>query len=349
MRRGAPTACLIAVLLLASVSSAAAQTPLAVLTASNGSGDPGENGINVSVSLSSQGGAEVSIVNFDLNFDSNRLSVASITIGSAASNAGKAFIPSQPSPGVVRVIIWDPELDPEIIANGTLANVSFNVLGGAASGPSDLILTGVTVGDLDVQAVPHSVNNGTFTVIASPTDTPVPSNTPTPSNTLTPTITQVPPTPTYSATPGPSPTASLTPTPSNTSPPTATNTPGPSPTASTNPSGTLTPSATTTSTATGQATTTRTPTSEGAGEGLELKGAAAATGTALSEFEGAVAETSTALAEEVAARPTDQIVATGPSSGLLQRSELIVAAGLLPLTIVLGGGAAYLIWRRQQA
>ena len=330
-------------LLLASVSSAAAQTPLASLTASDASGDPGEPGINVPISLSSQGGAEVSIVNFDLNFDSSRLSVASITIGSAASNAGKAFIPSQPSPGVVRVIIWDPELDPEIIANGTLANVSFNVLGGASPGPSGLTLTGVTVGDLAAQGIPHSVNNGTFTVIAPPTDTPVPTSTPTPSNT------PVPPTPTYSATPGPSPTASLTPTPSNTSPPTATHTPGPSPTASTTPSGTLTPSATATSTPTGQITTTRTATSSGAGEGLELEGAAAATGTALAEFEGAVAATSTALAEEVAARPTDQIVSTGPSTGALLRPQLFIACGLLLFALLLGGGAGYLIWRRQRA
>ncbi|MCZ6528914.1 MAG: hypothetical protein O6949_01095 [Chloroflexi bacterium] len=101
-------------------------------------------------------------------------------------------------------------------------------------------------------------------------------------------------------------------------------------------------------TSTKRATTTRTQTSEGAGEGLELEGAAAATGTALAEFEGAVAATSTALAEEVAARPTDQIVATGPSSGLLQRPEVFVTAGLLVLAIVLGGGAAYLIWRRQR-
>ncbi|MDK1045537.1 MAG: hypothetical protein QGM45_07635, partial [Anaerolineales bacterium] len=72
------------------------------------------------------------------------------------------------------------------------------------------------------------------------------------------------------------------------------------------------------------------------------------TGTALAEFEAAVAATATALAEEFAARPTDQIVGTGPSSGVLQRPEVFIAGGLLLLAIVLGGGAGYLIWRRRR-
>jgi len=94
---------------------------------------------------------------------------------------------------------------------------------------------------------------------------------------------------------------------------------------------------------------TRTPTSEGAGEGLELEGASAATGTALAAFEAAVAGTSTALAEEAAARPTDEIISTGPTSGTPIQPELFIAAGLLLLAITLGGGAAYLAWRREQS
>ena len=342
MRKAALITSLIATLSLAGVSNAAAQGPMAVLTAGSNSGNPGDIGINVPVSLASQGGAEVSIVEFDFNFDSNQLSVQSVSIGSAANNAGKTFSYSVPSPGQIKVIIWDFESDPEIIANGTLANVSFNVLGAASPGSSGLTLTGVIVGDLDVQDVPHSVNNGTFTVIAptitpapTSTDTPVPTNTPRPTNTPGPSAT-----PSNTSTSGPSPT------PSNTSPPTATHTPGPSPTTSSTPSGTLTTSPTATVTLTRLATTTRTLTVKGAGEGLELEGAAAATGTALAEFEAAVGGTSTALAEEAAAQPTDEIISTGPTSGTSIRPVIIVAAGLLLVAITLGGGAAYLIWRR---
>ena len=343
MRKTALAVSLTTILSLAGVSNASAQSPLAVLTAGSDSGNPGEFDINIPITSSSQGGAEVSIVNFDLNFDSSRLSVASITIGSAATNAGKAFIPSQPSPGVVRVFIWDPELNPEIIANGTLANISFNVLGGASPGPSGLNLSDVTVGDLAAQGVPHSVNNGTFTV-NPPTSTPAPTSTNTPVPTSTSTNTPGP-----SATPSNTPTTGPSPTPSNTSPPTATHTPGPSPTASSTPSGTLTSSPTATVTPTRQATATRTPTNQGAGEGLELEGAAAATGTALAAFEAAIAGTSTALAEEAAARPTDELISTGPGSGTPIRPELFAAGGLLLLAILLGGGAAYLAWRRERA
>lgn len=80
-----------------------------------------------------------------------------------------------------------------------------------------------------------------------------------------------------------------------------------------------------------------------------MEGAAAATGTALAAFEAAVAGTSTALAEEAAARPTDEIISTGPTAGTPIRPELFAAAGLLLLAIVLGGGAAYLAWRREKS
>jgi len=62
-----------------------------------------------------------------------------------------------------------------------------------------------------------------------------------------------------------------------------------------------------------------------------------------------VAGTSTALAEEAAARPTDEIISTGPNSGAPIQPELFIAAGLLLLAIVLGGGAAYFAWRREQS
>ena len=340
------TATLISVVLLfALVGGAAAQSALAVISIGNSSGSPGDTVI-VPINLSSQGGAQVSGVNFTLNFDGSRLSVSQIDTGSAALAAGKSvgWSPTLiPCTGTCNLIIAG--LNANVISDGAIAQVHFSVLPLASGGTSFLTISSVIASNPLATAIPSSVNNGSFQVI-TPTNTPVPptntsTNTPVPTNTST-------KTPGPSPTPSITPTPSLTPTPSNTSPPTATHTPGPSPTASSTPSGTLTPSLTPTVTPTRKATATRTPTSQGAGEGLELEGAAAATGTALAEFEGAVAATSTALAEEAAARPTDEIINTGPSSGTPIRSELFIAAGLLLLAIVLGGGAAYLEWRRRK-
>ena len=89
MKLGKLATVLIGGLFVAGITTAAALVPLAVLTVidDNASGYPGDTGIGVPVSLSSQGGAEVSIVNFDLNYDTDRLTVAGVAIGSAASAA----------------------------------------------------------------------------------------------------------------------------------------------------------------------------------------------------------------------------------------------------------------------
>src|SRR3990172_5277626 len=170
---------LLAVLFVASATSAAAQTPNANLSVDSGSGNPGDVNIPISVRLTSEGGAEVSIVNFDLNYDPGQLAVGSVTIGSAASAAGKTMTSSQPSAGKVRGIIYDLEPDPDVIGDGPLATISFNVSSGASPGSSDLTLTGVTVGDLAVQPVAHSESKGTFDVIQPPT-TPPPTDPPPP-------------------------------------------------------------------------------------------------------------------------------------------------------------------------
>src|SRR3990172_12063049 len=118
---------LLAVLFAALTTKAAAQTPIANLRVDSGSGNPGDVNIPISVRLTSEGGAEVSIVNFDLNYDPGQLAVGSVTIGSAASAAGKTMTSSQPSAGKVRGIIYDLEPDPDVIGDGPLATISFNV------------------------------------------------------------------------------------------------------------------------------------------------------------------------------------------------------------------------------
>ncbi len=352
-------------LLLGFADSASAQSPLAVLSVSSGSGDPGDTGIGISVSLASEGGAEVSIVNFDLNFDPSRLAIAGVSKGSAAEAAGKAMNWSEPSSGKVRVIIYDPEPSPETIGDGALASISFNVLASASPGTSDLTLTGVTVGDLAAQPVPHAENDGTFTVNAPPvTDTPTPTATSVPpsatatsapSSTSPPTATNTQPAPsatrTATRTNTPSGAATNTPEPSNT-PTAAVTSTGTQPASSTpTPTGSLTPTPDGTaevgdqSSPTTTVTASMTPSVKG-GISLDLESAAAATGTALAEFDAAIAATSTALAP-TAPPQSDNGESSLPGTDWLDRwGDVLLLAGLALGATGIVAVLVFRVWRR---
>ncbi len=319
---------------------AAAQAPLAVLTVASGSGDPGDSGIDVPVSLVSQGGAQVASLNFDLNFDGNRLDVASITKGTAAASK---ILDWQEFPGYVRVIIYGGL---SVIPNGTLAIVTFDVLPAATPGTSGLTLTGVVVSDPGANQIANSVSNGEFDVIA-PTATPTPAAT----LTRTPTPTATTPsgptsTPTRTNTPGPATsTPTRTPTRTPTLTPTRTNTPSGAITNTATPTGSLTqtpggPEIVVSPTASPSATGT-----EGSkgGLGLSLEAAVQATGTAIAEFEAAVASTSTALAGPV---PTPVPVQPGPFGFPIWVWGLIALVALGLVAAVVGG--AMILRRRRR-
>jgi len=306
--------------------NARAQASGATLSVGSGSGSPGTLDVVVPVTLSSEPSSEVSGVNFDLLYDSSRLSVGGVTIGAAASAAGKSLSSSQPSPGTVRVIVFG--LNQEAIADGILADIHFNVLPAAAPGQSALTLSAASASDpWGVAVLPLTLSNGSFTVTSppassTPTRTPTLSATasrtptrtatatatttrtitPTPSRTLTATATRtrtVTPTRTASSTPGPSPTPSFTAPPSATRVATSTN---PPPTTAV---ATLMPSWTPSDTPElfGATETALTPAVGGAsgptspGIPPEVETAAVATGTALAELDRSVAATATALAD----------------------------------------------------
>jgi len=302
------------ILLLGIPYGISAQTPNADLSIGDGSGFPGDTGISVAVSLSSNDGALVWGANFDLVFDDSQLEFVSAVIGSAASSTGKDFVSSLIPPNRVRVGIIDLEADPEPISNGTVAVVTFNVLPSASPGDYALTLENYTVTDLASQELPVNPSNGTFTVLApAATDTP----TETPTDTLTPTRT-LPPTSTGSAAPTNTRAASRTPTLTVSAGPTNTRIPSRTPTitrtptrtvsptrtkyVSPTPTGTITPATPTPDiTASGTVEAIATPTPEG-GSFVDLRGAAG-TQTAEAGIELAVAATATALAE------------TGPDGG----------------------------------
>jgi len=356
MKRSALPALGLAILILVGPRAASAQgSGVAVFSVGNGSALPGAADITVPVSLDSQDGAQVVAVNFDLGFDSASLEVGSVTIGSAASSAGKSLSFSLPAANRVRVIILG--FNQTAIEDGPIAVVHFNVLATAAPGTSTLALSSVTASDADGQAVADESSDGSFTVLAPPVvDTPTrtatasrtPTRTPTASRTVTLTRTRTPTrTPTRTRTPSSTPSGDATATSAATRTPTRTRTPGPSATSAP-------PSNTPIATATGSLTLTTAPTPSGSPTQsaaaatatpigtfpAEIETAAAATVIAMANLETAVVATVTALA------PTPQ---PPPAGGTSDDLWWILLGGGAILGVSVLAGAGYLLWRHGQA
>jgi len=141
----------------------AAATPKAGVSAGSAMGLPGGTNVPVTVGLKSLNGAQVVALNFDLTYDSNRLSVGSVTLGAAASSAGKLISWSQPTANRIRVLIVG--LNQDAIPDGAVAVVSFNVLASARRGATPLALTSVVASDPATQPIANKIVNGAFRVV----------------------------------------------------------------------------------------------------------------------------------------------------------------------------------------
>ena len=177
MKTRGEKACLLAALLLAVPFGVAAQTPMALLSVGSGSGLPRATDVAVPVSLASQGGVEVTGLNFELTFDASRLTVASVSLGSAAALAGKSLSWNLVSPNRIRVIIFG--VNQTAIPDSGVAVVTFNVPSGAPAGTSALTLSNVVAGDRDGKPVMKSTSNGSFRVLSRRLRMPPPQPRPT--------------------------------------------------------------------------------------------------------------------------------------------------------------------------
>jgi len=350
----------LAALLLAIPGATAAQAPVAAFSVGSGSGLPGATNIPVSVSLDSQDGAQVVALNFDLTFESSRVEVSTVEIGSAAASAGKVLSFSRPSAGRVRVIVFAINQTP--IPDGAVAVVRFNVLPGASPGTFDLALAAVSASDSDGQGVEVDLSNGSFTVTAPPpVDTATHTATATRTPTRTPTITR---TATRTRTPALTRTATRTRTPTATSSGDATAT---SPAASRTPTRTRTPGPTATagppsSTPDGAAPTSTpglgpspsgspslaSPEMTATAVGWfppEVETAAAATAIAMAEFDAAVLATVSALAAGEGEIPPGGGTSPLPTAG---DGGWILLAGAAIVGMAALAGAGFLLWRRNR-
>jgi len=140
-----------------------AVVPAAKLTIGPAAGIAGDTDVKVPVELESVGGAQVSGLSLDVGYDLTRLTVADITIGTAAAGADKAISWSLPGGGIVRVLVIG--LNQNVIGDGDVANVIFDVLPGAAEGTSSLTLTNADTVGPDGGGVAVNSEDGLFVVL----------------------------------------------------------------------------------------------------------------------------------------------------------------------------------------
>ena len=145
-----------------------AVVPAAKLTIGPAGGIAGDTDVKVPVELESVGGAQISGLNLDVGYDPTRLTVADITIGAAAAGADKTISWSLLGGGVVRVLVIG--LNQNVIGDGDVANVIFDVLPGAAEGTSSLTLTNADTVGPGGGGVAVNSEDGLFAVL-SPLDT----------------------------------------------------------------------------------------------------------------------------------------------------------------------------------
>jgi len=117
----------------------------ATLSIGTASGSAIDKNISIPVELISAPGEQVSGFNFDLNYDSAKLSFKEVTLGSVAVDARKSLSFSQPSSNIVRVVVIG--LNQNVIGDGTVLNFTFDILDKSSSGKVELTITKASISD----------------------------------------------------------------------------------------------------------------------------------------------------------------------------------------------------------
>lgn len=153
----------------------------ATLTVGSNSGTPGGKNIFIPIDLSSILGEKSGGFNFDLNFDTSRLSFKEVKLGPKSIEANKSLSHSQPSSNTIRIVVIG--FNQNIIENGTVLNFTFNILNNASTGKAELIIIDPSISDCSpkVNLLPVTTKNGEIIVERSnpETSTTTSANTPT--------------------------------------------------------------------------------------------------------------------------------------------------------------------------
>ena len=117
----------------------------ATLTVGSNSGSPGTKSISIPINLTSAAGEKVCGFNFDLNYDSAKLSFKEVTLGSATIEVGKSLSHSQPNSNTIRVVVVG--FNQNVINDGTILTFTFDVLSKAPAGKTELTITKPSLSD----------------------------------------------------------------------------------------------------------------------------------------------------------------------------------------------------------
>jgi len=130
----------------------------ATLSVGSASGSPGDKNIAVPVGLTSTPGEKVCGFNFDLSFDTSRLSFKEVTLGSGAVDAGKSLSFSQPSSNTIRVIVVG--LNQNVIDDGEVLTFTFDILDKASGGKAEITITKPSISDPKGKLLAVSTEDG---------------------------------------------------------------------------------------------------------------------------------------------------------------------------------------------
>ncbi len=124
--------------------------------------------VNLTVSFT-PGASPVAGLDFELTIPAS-LSYVSTTTGAAATTAGKSANGSNPSSGIVKVLVFGLNQTP--IGSGAVAIVRLNIAAGTPAGPLTVGLQNLTATDPDANRVTASGSGGSVTVTAPSDSTP---------------------------------------------------------------------------------------------------------------------------------------------------------------------------------
>ncbi len=152
----------LALLAGAVIGAAAATAHAATLTAGTAEATPHTANVRIAVTLDTEANDAISGIQFDLTFDPAAAALKDITAGPAAEDAQKSVSFNTIEQGRSRVIVAG--LNQNLIGQGTLASMHFDIPEHAINGTHPIALDNIVMSDPRGRAVPATATAGAITI-----------------------------------------------------------------------------------------------------------------------------------------------------------------------------------------